>query len=87
MTSEEKKKLKKKEYQKRKRASKKVETRGKKEDEALSDLGEEAAEAAYPRGRKTGQDRQEVDELAEKLSKTKTSRPSRRVVPEEDKSE
>jgi transcription elongation GreA/GreB family factor len=86
MTKEEKKKAKK-EYQHRKRANKRAEARGKGEEEALSDLGEDAAEAAYPRGRKTGQGRQEVDELAEQLGKTKTSHPSRRVALEDNESD
>jgi hypothetical protein len=87
MTKEEKDKAKRREHEKRRRAVRKAEAKSKKEAEAADALGEEAAEAAYPRGRKTGQGRQEVDELAEKLSKTKTSRPSRLVVPEEDESE
>jgi hypothetical protein len=83
MTKEEKKKAKKKEYQKRRRATRKDEAMREEEVEALDALGEDAAEAAHPRGRKTGQGRQEVDELG----KTKTSHPSRRVALEDDESD
>jgi hypothetical protein len=87
MTKEENKKAKKKEYQKRRRATRKDEAMREEEVEALDALGEDAAEAAHPRGRKTGQGRQEVDELAEQLGKTKTSNPSRCVALEDDESD
>jgi hypothetical protein len=87
MTKEKKDKIKKKEHEKRRKAARKAEAKSKKEADDEDALGEEAAEAAHPRGRKTRQGRQEVDELAEQLGKTKTSNPSRCVALEDDESD
>jgi hypothetical protein len=83
MTKKEK-KTKKREHEKRRRAARKAEAKREEEVEALNVLGEDAAEAVYPRGRKMEQGDPEVDEIAEQLEGTKTSRPARRIVLEEE---
>jgi hypothetical protein len=87
MTKEEKKKTKASEHTKRNKAAKKAEDRRRKEVEALDALGEDAAQAAYPKGRKMEQADSEVDEIAEQLGRTQTSRPALRIVMEEDESD
>jgi hypothetical protein len=88
MTQRKKKKKKKgKQHSTHMRVTRKAEAKMEAEAEALDALGEDAAKAAYPKGRKMEQADSEVDEIAEQLGRTQTSRPARRIVLEEDESD
>jgi hypothetical protein len=87
MTKEEKKKTKINEHSMRRKAMKKADAKREKEAEMLDALGEDAAEAAYPKGRKMEQADSEIDEIAEQLGRTQTSHSVRRTILEEDESD
>lgn len=44
----------------------------------MDELGEDAAEAADPKGLRTKKNGDDIDDLADKLGGTQTSRPARR---------
>ncbi|KAH4006062.1 hypothetical protein HBI56_098500 [Parastagonospora nodorum] len=87
MTKTEKDKIKEKERQKARKARKKAANRSRAGEEDMDELDEDAAEAADPKGLWTKKDGDDVDDLADKLGGTQTSRPARRTYVEDTESD
>jgi len=78
MTKAEKDRIKERERQKKRKGRNKKAAKAKTGEEDMEELDEDAAEAADPKGLGTRKDGDDVDDLAEKLGGTQTSRPARR---------
>jgi hypothetical protein len=87
MSKTEKERIKEKERQKARKARKKAANRSRTGEEDMDELDENAAEAVDPKGFQTRKDGDDVDDLADELGGTQTSRPARRTYLEDTESE
>jgi hypothetical protein len=87
MTQVVKAKIKQNERQRHRKERKKIAAKSKAGEEELEELGEDAAEAADPRGLQTKEPVSDMENLTKKLGGTRTSRPARRIVAEDSESD
>jgi hypothetical protein len=87
MKQAEKEKIKEKGRQRHRRERKKAAGKKKAGEEEMKELGEEAAEAADPRGLWMKEPVSDMEDLTKKLEGTRTSHPARRIVLDDSESD